>query len=827
MLNFVGNKIQNMRVVLLALLLCSTSLFAQKHTVSGVVIDEFDSPVSYAAVSVFKSSDSTSFLSTACDSLGRFTFENLPQNNYFIRISSLGFKEYNSTPFFLSEDMKLETICLLEDATTLDAVTITSTVPLISYQGDKMIVNVENSATSAGNTAWELLEKSPGVIVDNQNGAINLLGKPGVLIQINGRQNYLSGNDLMEFLKSLTADQISRIEIITNPSSRYEASGNAGILNIVLKKPKYEGTNGSVTVGTGRGLLEDSRKDKDMYRGSLGVNLYHRSSKWNIASNINLLRDAFYSETNIARRFENPTFGRSEFVQQSQRDINVNTGLLRLGADYSISSKSVIGFNVSGNLSQIKLLGHNYTNIYNEVSSPGEVAYTEQIIPQDNPRNNFNTNLNFKHDFNDKGENLVIDVDMLSYGFKSMQKFDARFFDNNQSALSNLLQQSDNESQFKIYAAKADYTLPFANSSRLEFGWRSSFTNINSRLDFEYWENNQWNDDAGKTNRFKYRENVNAAYASYQRTIKKWSFQLGARTEYTNFTGHSVTLDSINKQNYISLFPTLFTSYNINDNNTVRLSYSKRIGRPRYDQLNPFIFVLDPYSYATGNPMLRPQISHQAELSYILKNYSLTFNFSRTNDLISELTVPNSATRITQTIETNYNYLNNFALNLYLPFSPFKFWQANVQASLYYRQYGDDNLLGGQFNESMWMHNFNVSNTFSLPKQWRLELSGWYQSPFIEGIVSGGKPRYTVNFGVNKSLWNQRANIGANISDIFYTSVVRGGFARYQDVDLDFSHRLTTRRVNISFTYNFGNQQVRRKQQRNSASQEEQQRVAN
>src|SRR5690606_22958303 len=203
---------------------------------------------------------------------------------------------------------------------------------------------------------------------------------PGVLIQINGRQNYLSGNDLMEFLKSLTADQISRIEIITNPSSRYEASGNAGILNIVLRKPKYEGTNGSVTVGTGKGLLEDSRKD--MYRGSLGVNLYHRSSKWNIATNLNLLRDAFYSEINIARRFENPIYGRSEFVQQTQRDINVNTGLARLGADYSISSKSVIGFNISGNLSQIKLVGHNYTNIYNEVSSPGEVAYIEQIIPQ-------------------------------------------------------------------------------------------------------------------------------------------------------------------------------------------------------------------------------------------------------------------------------------------------------------------------------------------------------------------------------------------------------------------------------------------------------------
>src|SRR5690606_20125487 len=232
-----------------------------------------------------------------------------------------------------------------------------------------------------------------------------------------------------------------------------------------------------------------------------------------------------------------------------------------------------------------------------------------------------------------------------------------------------LLQQSENLSRFRIYAAKADYTLPLPKSSNVELGWRSSITHIDSHLDFEYWEIDEWKHDICKTNLFNYEENVNAAYSSYQKAIRNFSFQLGLRAEHTNFTGHSITLDSVNKQNYISIFPTFFTSYNIKPEHTVRLSYSKRIGRPRYDQLNPFIFVLDPYSFATGNPMLRPQISHQAELSYILKSYSLTLNFSRTNDLISELTVPNSITRITQTIETNYNYVNSFTLNVSLQFS--------------------------------------------------------------------------------------------------------------------------------------------------------------
>lgn len=797
-----------------------TCSFAQSFSIQGTIIDEQQNPVAYANVVLLNFSDSSFIQGAVSDSVGYFSFQRIASQHYFIKVQYIGYETYYSEPF--ENNTESIQITLKASVATLGEVSITATKPFIEQHLDKMVVNVENSPASGGNTALELLEKSPGVTVDHNTESIRMLNKQGVIFYINGRQSYMSGTDLMQYLRTLQAEQISRIEIITNPSSKYDAAGNAGIINIVLKKDKSQGTNGNIVLGAGKGFLPDSRTD--LYRGSMTASINHRTKKIYVYSVTSLLRDALYNERNINRSFY---FNNIESVFDQQMRINQNFENINLksGIDYFISEKTTAGIGIDMNLFRLKVNGTNSTDALMNPMIDDENFSIEQHAKQYNPRSNINTNFNLKHNFNDKGHALTFDADYLNYNFRSEQDFDADFFDAFNNSINNLLQSGLNTSRLNVIAGKLDYELPINEKTKIEAGIKSSYVNINSILNFKEMINQVWVLDTTKSNHFIYSENINALYGNFQKEFSKFSVQLGIRAEHTSTQGKSVTLNNTVNRSYLSLFPSFFTTYKINNNHSLKLSYSRRLDRPGYDQLNPFIIVLDPYSYATGNPYLQPQFTNAIELGYRFKTYSLTFNYSRTDKLITELTIPDDSTKITRTLNTNVNYVDNFSTTFFISQSVKKVWHINAQMILFYKHFSDNNLLGGQLNASRWMYYMNLTNNFVLPKKWGIELSGWYMSPFVEGIIVGKNHRFSVNAGIQKTFMKDKAKIKLNMSDIFLTSFIEG-YVDYQNVHLTFNPRHTSRRLILTFSYNFGSQTVKTNQRNKSAADSEKERIA-
>lgn len=793
--------------------------YAQSYSVQGTIKNEFQNPVAYANIVLLNFSDSSFIQGTISDSSGYFSFQRIASQRYFLKVQYIGYETYYSEP--LENNAGTIQITLKASATTLGEVSVTATKPFIEQHLDKIVVNVENSPASGGNTALELLEKSPGITVDHNTETIRMLNKQGVIVYINGRQSYMSGTDLIQYLRTLQAEQISRIEIITNPSSKYDAAGNAGIINIVLKKDKSQGTNGNVVFGAGQGFLPNSRDD--LFRGSLTASVNHRAKKFYFYSVASVLRDGFYSENNINRSFNFNTV-ESVFDQKMRRNQNVENLNLKTGGDYFVSEKTTLGIGVDLNLFRLKVNGTNSTDAMMNPLTPNADFSIVQSAKQNNPRTNINTNFNLKHNFNNKGHSLTFDADYLNYNFRSEQNFDANFFDAFNAPLNNLLQSGLNTSKLNVIAGKLDYELPIDEKTKIETGIKSSYVNINSILDFKEMINQAWILDSTKSNHFIYNENINALYGNFQKVISKFSFQLGLRAEHTYTQGKSVTLNNTVNRSYLSLFPSLFTAYKINEHNTLKFSYSRRLDRPRYDQLNPFIIVLDPYSYATGNPHLQPQFTNAVELGYRFKTYSINFNYSRTDRLITELTIPDDSTKITRTINTNLNYVDDFSTTVYIFQSVKKVWQINAQMILFYKHFSDNNLLGGQLNASRWMYYMNISNNFTLPKKWGIELSVWYMSPFVEGIVVGKNHRFSVSAGIQKTFLKDKARIKLNMSDIFLTSFLYG-YVDYQNVQLTFHPRHTSRRLMLTFSYNFGSQTVKTNQRNRTATDTEKERI--
>lgn len=809
-------------VVMISLLISSISI-AQISTVfqiEGLVKDEQQNPVSFANVLAIRHIDSTFIKGTITDSTGYFTILMDTSENYRIKIQCLGFETYHSPP--ISESGGVLNVELKSSAATLGEITVVAAKPFIEQHLDKLVVNVENSPAAAGNTALELLEKSLGITVDRQSETIRMMNKSGVVIYINGRQSYMSGTDLMQYLNALNAEQISSIEIITIPSSKYDAAGNAGIINIMLRKDKSQGTKGSISAAAGKGFIPRSRDD--LFRNSITASLNHRAKKVFYYSAVSLLRDGFYSENNINRSFHFDNV-ESIFDQQMKRNQNAENINLKSGIDFHISGKTTLGVGIDANFFRLKINGTNATEAIVDPMAPETGFSILQLAKQFNPRTNVNTNLNLKHRFNEKGHTLTFDADYLHYDFRSEQNFDATFFDTSLMPFADLLQNGTNTSTLSVIAGKIDYELPVGEKTKLELGLKSGFVTIDSELAFNEFINNNWTLDTTKSNHFVYRENINAFYGMLRKGFSKFSVQLGLRAEHTHTRGESITINNTVNRNYLSLFPTVFSAYKINETNTLKFSYARRIDRPRYDQLNPFIIVLDPFSYATGNPHLQPQFTNTVDLGYHFKTYSINFNFAHTDRLISELTIPDDSTKITRTIETNLRFADNFSATAYLAQSIKKVWHINAQMILFHKHFSDNDLLGGQLSASRWMYYMSISNNFSLPGKWGIELSGWYMSPFVEGIIVGRNHRFSINAAIQKTFLHDKASVKLNLSDIFLTSFLYG-YVDYQNVSLTFHPRYTSRRLMLTFSYNFGSQSVKTGQRNKTASDAEKERIS-
>jgi len=682
----------------------------------------------------------------------------------------------------------------------------------------KTVVNVDASPTNAGLNVLEILQKSPGVTVDN-DGNVSLKGKSGVLILLDGKQTYLSGTQLAAFLKSLQASSLDQLEIMTNPPAKYDASGNAGVINIKTKKGTLKGMNGNLSLTYNQGYYP---------KYFAGANFNYRNNKLNIFGSYDGGQWEGLGILTIDRNFYKNSVISGSSHQSTNRHNLSHWHNVKLGLDYNFTKKDVAGIVVTGNLNPWK----NWQESSSYLRDADDRLNTLFLSDAYNANNtkNINTNFNYKHSFDSTGRELTVDLDQGYYKSDGSNLLTTKVYDaDNVPKGDPIVLSGDLPSIIKIYTAKTDYVHPFSKNMKLEAGIKTGFVNTDNNVFYQRNTGSGWKTDDQRTNHFVYKENINAAYAILTTTIKKWELTGGLRMENTNASGTQKLNDSSFTRHYTNLFPNAGAVYTINEKNQLSFAYSRRIRRPNYEDLNPFIFFLDSLTYGQGNPYLQPEFSNRVELSHTYKKFlTTTVSFTQTNSIITDILKQNTEKRTTFQIKENFSQMQQFGFSVSANRPLTKWWNLNVYGGVFRNNYN------GLYNDGtkntpvqITVVNFdgNLTNSFTFADTWTAELSGWFNSNPSEGLLIE-RPMGSLNMAVAKQVLKKKATVKLGARDILRTMNFTG-YSRYADVDLDLTNnsRRDNRQLTISFTYKFGKSNVAPSRRRSGGASEEQSRI--
>ncbi|GAB3933977.1 outer membrane beta-barrel family protein [Larkinella terrae] len=790
---------------------------APNGKVRGLVIDPAQKPSEFVTILLLKAKDSTLVKGVVTNDKGQYEFDNVAVGGYRVATSLIGFKKVYSEPFAIdavTPEVQVKTLTMVEEAKSLNEVKVVAKKPFIEQEIDRTIVNVENSIVASGSTALEVLEKAPGVTIDRQSDNIQLKGKGGVIVMIDGKQTYLSGQEVANLLKNTPSDNIEKIEIITNPSSKYDAAGNVGIINIRMKKNKNFGTNGTAIAGVGYGRFE---------KANASLNLNHRVGKINAFGNYSYFHNRRFQENSLDRII--PYNGKiTYFDQSSYRPNRFDGHTFRGGIDYFINKKSTIGVLATGFINDWEQPnGINHSVISNELHQITLKPTTEVSVK--NKWSNVTGNVNYKYDFDGKGREFTSDLDYSRFNGQSYNNLSTTYTNANDSIVQpTAIVRNNMPSIIDIWAFKSDYVHP-TKIGKFETGLKTSFVNSDNNLTYEDYVDGRWVFNPNQSNQFKYTENINAVYANFSgKLYKNTTIQAGLRLENTHSRGNSVTLNKIVDRNYTNLFPTLFLSQKIDTNNVLNLSYSRRIDRPNYQNLNPFRFYLDPYTYQQGNPYLKPQFTNSFQLTHVYKGkFSTTLGYSRTTDVIvNEVPGQIPEENITFVTTDNLATQDNVNLTMSFPVTVTKWWNMQNNIGVNYNKY-DSPYLGAQYNVSFVSYNVYTSQNFVLPKGFSAEVAGWYNSKSVYGFYRS-IPQGAFSLGVQKTLMNRKASLKLNVNDPFWLNRFEGR-ATYQDINFRVRARWESRIARLTFTYRFGNQNVKAARQRSTSTEAERNRA--
>lgn len=801
-------------LVLMACLLAWGTLFAQKLSkISGKIVDEKTQPVAFAVVSLRNIQDTVTVKKTATNIDGEFILDQLKPGDYSLSVSMVGFKTRQVAKLSVTGDQKLADIAIESIVKQLNEVSVQAKKPFIEHQIDKTVLNVENSITATGGTALEVLEKAPGVQIDRQSDQIKLNNKSGVLVMIDGKTNFLSGADVTTLLSNMSSDQIATIELITNPSSKYDAAGNAGIINIKLKRNKAFGTNGVATFQFGQAFMPNT--PGDINRTAVNISLNHRQGKWNIFGNGAFMNKANFNNIVVDRT--TASSGLASSLNQNFNRLNRGNGFQgKLGADYYASEKTVFGVMLDANTINTRLTNVSRTNINELRNGNASSSAILQDALSTSPVGNLTANFNIKHDFDKKGKNITFDADYSGFSNKKDENFLANYLNGSGSATNNTALRNNTDAQIDVYAAKTDLTLPLNKKMKIETGLKSSYVITHNNFISEQFIAGVWQNDIGKSNNFVYKENINAAYVNLAKEWEKWQIQVGLRAEHTHSNGNSITDNKEVDRNYLSLFPTVFLNQKINKDHNIRYSYSRRVDRPNYQQLNPFVFYMDPLALDQGNPYLKPQFTDNYEINYSYKQASLSISYSDTRDMITQISQQDDVTRIISVIRQNLGRAQNYSVGIAIPVKIAKWWNIQNNGSVFYSKFEDGNLEGAAYQASKVAFNIYTSNSITLPKNFSVEVSFWLNSPRVNGVEQTTITQCAVNTGIQKTMMDKKLKFKLSMDDIFLTNRWEGKLV-YQNLNMTVANRYTSRRANFSISYGFGNQNVKSARSRNTA----------
>ena len=770
-------------------------------TISGGVGDEGRKPIEAATISLLNSKDSSRIRSTVTDKAGHFTFDKVREGKYLVSASTVGHATAYSSAFELSPASPTVTVTplVLSTATrSLQEVAVVGKKPFIEQKADRMVVNVDASPSNAGSTAMDVLERSPGITIDKDDN-ISLKGKQGVTVMIDNKPTYLSAAQLASYLKSLPASALDQIEIMTNPSSKYDASGTSGIINIKTKKNKTKGFNGSVTLTHTQGVYP---------KPSGSLNLNYRNGKTNFFLNGGYSRWEGYQSLDIGRTYLDPGPDRvvnSIFTQNTAMHFKNPEMNLKFGMDYYLSNKTTIGFVVSGFRNKEGQTSESRIFLKDSHNSVDSIVYSPST--NNTTWKNASANVNFRHQFDSTGRELTADIDYVRYTSGSDQYFDNITYFPDMVKKNETILTGDLPSVINIYTLKSDYTRPLSKDLKLEAGIKSSYVNTDNNANYFNLINNTPEVDTTKTNHFLYRENINAAYLNLSKQYKKWSFQAGLRLENTNYSGHqlgngqsTINKDSTFTRSYVNLFPTVYISYQANTKNQFTLNFGRRIDRPAYQDLNPFLFFLDQYTYQAGNPYLQPQFSNNAEFSHTYNNFlTTTLNYSFTTDFYSETFEQSGRATIVRRGNIGSRQNAGIAVSAQVPVA--KWYTAILYGNVNYNKFSGM-LYGEPINVEATTLLLNLNNQFTFGHGWTGEVSGFYRTKGVEGQIVI-RPMGQASAAIAKKILKDKGSVKLGIRDIFYTQQVKG-YINFQQTEATFHNNRDSRQVSATFTYRFG-----------------------
>lgn len=790
----------------------ASAAIRSEFSLNGRVVDAEQKAVPYAVVSLIKAADSVLVKGVIADEMGNFSFENSSAGKFLLQINATGFSQLYYGPFEFVGDQKMTLPDLVLTAPKeMEAVEITAIQQLYTQKADMLIMNVENSPVKIIGTAWDLLSTVPGVVID-QSGGITLRGKSGVLIYLDGKNTFLGGDQLQSYLQGISAADVTQIQIISNPSAKYDAQGSGGILNIITRKGSQQGFNGAVRAGFGQAFYSKYNAGFNFNYAKEKFNVYGRydASNWNHIERAYLNRNVTYN-------------GNTTNFNQHSSTISVPYGQnARVGIDFYAKHDITWGGRVDGSFSTGKKNAVNSTMI----TVAGNDSTTELYQRNTNSSRFINggANLYFKQQYDTNGRELSASMDYLAYANNDDQTFNLNYFDQSGNTSSPTEDQRSNAaSDIRILVGQVDYSHPFSNKYKMEMGAKSSYVETVNDLRFDLLNNNSWENDTTRSNAFTYKENINAAYVTGYADYGKFQVTGGLRVEQTLSEGISPTTDTRLKRNYVQFFPSVFILQKLAKNHALNFTYSRRVNRPGYQDLNPFIFYLDKYTYQKGNPFLQPEISNNAELSYsFMEALYVTVGASRTKHAMTEVTNQVDSTGIGYQTTVNMNNVDNVYFGFNTPIPIGDWFMAELNLSETYNKYTSV-LFDGQYNNTSWMFNGSTTLSFSLPKTLKIQTWVWYQSPGVYGVFQM-KSQGGSGASVSKSFYNKQLSLTLAIYDIFQTSGLRAS-VNYQNQDAYISFIPETPRVFLRARYTFGNTKATRKAEDKSGAEDLQNRT--
>ncbi|TGE19880.1 outer membrane beta-barrel protein [Hymenobacter elongatus] len=775
----------------LFLLTCGATLAQQRFSVSGRLLDTWQQPVPFATVALL-APDSSVVAATQSTAAGTYKLGNVVAGRYRVRTLAMGYTQGRSGELVVAKDVVVPDLVLVAAAQALREVQVVGRKPLLEMQAGKMIVNVAGSLT-AGSTALEALQKVPGLVV--MNDRLSLAGREGLIILLDDRTTQYT--DVVSVLRDFPSSNIERIEVSTQPDASRDAAGSAGIINIILKKNTAVGTNGSLTLGAAYGRFG---------KGNAGLDLAHRAQRLSLFGGYSHALRKTYDQLNTERQAAEPE---ARYAQQSYQPRTTNGHTFRTGADYSLTRRQTVGVLLTGYTNRTAVAGQSTT-----IAGNGSAATTDNATRR--LTDSYAANLNYKLKFDTLGRELTADANYSRYQYTVGSDILNTIRSNQGLTLRQPLRNTQ-QTLIGLRTARLDYAWPLRQGLLLSLGTKTSQADIESALQLTA------TGTGGPTrdDDFRYTEQVSAGYGQLEGSGKRWNWQAGLRAEQTRSTATARTTDSTVARSYTQLFPTLSIDRVLLKAVSLNAAYSRRIDRPSYQDLNPSIVYLDPYTSQRGNTLLKPQFTNSYKLGLLYnKQPFLLLNYSRTHDAISLVTATEDSA--VYSTSANLDQLDRYSVTLNLPVNLGKMLTGYAGVNVFYNQYLSQ-YLGSTYRNGRTSATFYGQMNVKLPLHLTAEASGYFQTSGLNGLISF-RSFGALNLGVQKTLLQERATLRLGMNDVLFTAKQRGT-VRYQELDVRFLSYGESQQVQMSFSYKLGNQQLKALRKRTTGLEEERGRV--